>query len=48
MTDQAQKYAAFITPEGTFLQKRMPFKNALFEFCRLMRKIFTGLKNVVT
>lgn len=49
MTKQAQRYAAFVTPFGTYQPKRMPFglKNAPFTFCKLIRELTSGIHKFV-
>uniref|UniRef100_A0A3B1IC10 ribonuclease H n=1 Tax=Astyanax mexicanus TaxID=7994 RepID=A0A3B1IC10_ASTMX len=49
LSDRAQKVSAFVTPEGLYCCKVLPFgmKNAPATFQRLMNQITAGLANVV-
>lgn len=50
LTDRAKSVSAFVTSEALYLCRVLPFcmKNAPATFQRLMNRVTTGLKNVVT
>ena len=47
LTDRAKEISAFVTPDGLYQYKVMPFgmKNSPVTFQRLINKIITGLDN---
>jgi hypothetical protein len=46
LSERAQRYAAFVTPFGTYRPKKMMFGlvNAPFYFCKLMAQVLSGLE----
>ncbi|MCP8719654.1 MAG: reverse transcriptase domain-containing protein, partial [Asgard group archaeon] len=49
LTERAQRYAAFVTPFGSFIPKKMMFGllNAPFYFCKLIAQVLGGLEHFV-
>ncbi|XP_078000810.1 uncharacterized protein LOC144453400 [Glandiceps talaboti] len=48
LTDEAKEKTAFLTPDGLFQFRRMPFGlvNAPASFCRVMRVLLSGMEDV--